>query len=1181
MQKLSRIILILTVTSLAVAITARSWRSSRDTSSGSSPAPGAERGSLPRFANDASGDHKGGESAAVTLTASDGTGLTLAAFDSRGVIEGPLGFTEVRLAFDNPEDRTLEGTFRITLPQGAAISRFAMRQGDHWQEGEVVEKQAARRAYEDFLHRRQDPALLEQAAGNEFSARVFPIPPRGRKELIVSYSQELGPEAPYVVLLRGLPRVAKLDAVVARSGDDAPFLGQVHLEGAAPDRDLVVDAARLALGDGVRAGDLALLRVIPAGQTGADPVRSAVVLIDTSASRSLGYDAEIDLVDRVLGRLDPSTKILVAAFDQGIDVIHEGAASAWAPGGAARLRERAAMGASDLGAAIEWARARAPSIQATRVILVSDGVPTRGITEPPALQKVVKTLSSAGVLRVDALAVGGIRDDALLRSIVTAGLARDGVVIEGARGSEVAYRRLSSATRSVSVKVEGAKWSWPDRVDGVQPGDEALIFAELTPGSAPRVTLGDSETRSPKLTTVDRPLLERAFIKAKIAELVASPGKAGGEAAARAEIVRLSTTHRVLSPHTALLVLETEADYERYKIDRKALSDILTVEGTRLAHLKRRDAPMMGAAPAASAPGTSDGVVLRPPPARTRGDLPSEEPAPSAMAQATAAPAGGTPGAAPARAADPMSARGNMWGDEIGDSFGAGGLGLSGVGEGGGGRAEAQEFGMIGTLGHGAGTGSGQGFGSGHGRLGGSHRASPPTVRMGATTVNGRLPPEVIQRIVRQNFGRFRLCYENGLRNNPNLQGRVSVRFVIGADGAVSNVANAGSDLPDAAATACVIRAFVGLSFPQPEGGIVTVTYPILFAPGGGPLPPGSAMPAPDRPVARPSTPPPPPPPPPKPAFGPYEGKLAEVMEALASGDKDGALSKATTFWKASPGDVTALVAMGEAFEARGELRGAARAYGSIIDLFSSRADLRRMAGERLERLSVDYAHELAADSYEKAAAQRPDHPASHRLLAYARLRAGNPAGALDAIEAGVKRRYPEGRFAGVPRILAEDMGLIAAALLKAHPEKKEEVLSRLATAGATLATTPSLRFVLVWETDSNDVDFHIHDAAGGHAFYSHKELPSGGALYADVTTGYGPECFTVPLPRERRAGPYRLQAHYYSRGPMGYGMGKLSILDHDGAGGLTFEERPFVVMKDRAFVELGSYPAKAPVEKK
>jgi hypothetical protein len=182
---------------------------------------------------------------------------------------------------------------------------------------------------------------------------------------------------------------------------------------------------------------------------------------------------------------------------------------------------------------------------------------------------------------------------------------------------------------------------------------------------------------------------------------------------------------------------------------------------------------------------------------------------------------------------DPLSARGNMWGNDIGEAFGAGGLGLSGIGEGGGGRGEGIGLGSIGTIGHGAGTGTGQGFGSGHGRLGGSHRTKPPQVRMGATQVSGRLPPEVIQRIVRQNFGRFRLCYENGLRNNPNLTGRVSVRFVIGRDGAVSQVANGGSDMPDGGVVGCVVRAFYGLSFPQPEGGIVTVTYPIMFSPGG------------------------------------------------------------------------------------------------------------------------------------------------------------------------------------------------------------------------------------------------------------------------------------------------------------------------------------------------------------
>jgi Ca-activated chloride channel family protein len=104
---------------------------------------------------------------------------------------------------------------------------------------------------------------------------------------------------------------------------------------------------------------------------------------------------------------------------------------------------------------------------------------------------------------------------------------------------------------------------------------------------------------------------------------------------------------------------------------------------------------------------------------------------------------------------------------------------------------------------------------------------------MGASSVSGRLPPEIIQRIVRQNFGRFRLCYENGLRANPNLQGRVGVRFIIGRDGNVASASNGGSDLADAGVINCVTRAFYGLSFPQPEGGIVTVVYPILFAPSG------------------------------------------------------------------------------------------------------------------------------------------------------------------------------------------------------------------------------------------------------------------------------------------------------------------------------------------------------------
>jgi hypothetical protein len=183
---------------------------------------------------------------------------------------------------------------------------------------------------------------------------------------------------------------------------------------------------------------------------------------------------------------------------------------------------------------------------------------------------------------------------------------------------------------------------------------------------------------------------------------------------------------------------------------------------------------------------------------------------------------------------DAKSALGNMWAQTINEAGGEGGLGLTGVGEGGGGMFEGIGLGRgVDTIGHGAGLGDGNDFGNGrsHGILRGGHTVKSPPIRVGTPTVSGRLPPEVIQRVVRQNFGRFKLCYENGLRTNPSLQGRVAVRFVISHDGSVMSVANGGSDLPDGGVVSCVERAFYGLSFPQPDSGIVTITYPIVFSP--------------------------------------------------------------------------------------------------------------------------------------------------------------------------------------------------------------------------------------------------------------------------------------------------------------------------------------------------------------
>ena len=366
----------------------------------------------------------------ISLTASDGSGLKLARLTARGIVEGPLAFTELRLTFENPQDRQIEGQFRITLAPGASVSRFAMKQEKGWQEGEMVERQKARQAYEDFLHRRQDPALLEQAAGNEFSARVFPIPARGVKELILSYSQELPrAQAPYILPLKGLPELGELDVELASGGAEVARLKRAHFVPAA-DFEARVSGADAAL----RQGDLVVARVQPVGASRPDEIASLLVLFDTSASRALGFEAQLRQLERLLAGLargaGRATPVTVAAFDQEVTNVFSGAAGDFGAAALQKLRRRGAFGASDFDGALRWAETALKSRPAKRVLLIADGVATAGTDSGEELAAAVRRLKGLGVERLDAIASGGIRDAARLKRLTTAGLPRDGAVVD-------------------------------------------------------------------------------------------------------------------------------------------------------------------------------------------------------------------------------------------------------------------------------------------------------------------------------------------------------------------------------------------------------------------------------------------------------------------------------------------------------------------------------------------------------------------------------------------------------------------------------------------------------------------------------------------------------------------------------------------------------------------------------
>ena len=294
------------------------------------------------------------------MTAADGTGLKLISVDAQAVVDGPLAFTELKLVFENPADRFIEGRFNIVMPDGAAISRFAMKIQGKWMEGEVVEKQAARRAYEDALHQRRDPALLEQDAGNAFRARVFPINPRERKELIISWSNNLTKTGEsYRLPLKGLPKIQRLElrAVTAATntgaaqsslgGDNAHYqVTSVSKTDFTPDQDWVITGAPMAdSGEALRQGNLMATRFLVPVQSEQDAIPHAVVMVDTSASRAIDYESRLQRLKDLINGLGGIgvERVQVIAYDQSSQEIFDGAPAQFGSTEVAALKARAAL----------------------------------------------------------------------------------------------------------------------------------------------------------------------------------------------------------------------------------------------------------------------------------------------------------------------------------------------------------------------------------------------------------------------------------------------------------------------------------------------------------------------------------------------------------------------------------------------------------------------------------------------------------------------------------------------------------------------------------------------------------------------------------------------------------------------------------------------------------------------
>jgi TonB family protein len=98
------------------------------------------------------------------------------------------------------------------------------------------------------------------------------------------------------------------------------------------------------------------------------------------------------------------------------------------------------------------------------------------------------------------------------------------------------------------------------------------------------------------------------------------------------------------------------------------------------------------------------------------------------------------------------------------------------------------------------------------------------------TVIEGGLDRDAIAEVIRRNLGQIRYCYERQLSANPDLYGKVLVRFTIGADGSITENKIDNSTLKSDMVEGCIVRRMASWAFPKPRGGTqVKVTYPFMF----------------------------------------------------------------------------------------------------------------------------------------------------------------------------------------------------------------------------------------------------------------------------------------------------------------------------------------------------------------
>ena len=565
--------------------------------------------------------------------------VRLESHDVRVKIAGAVARTEVEEIFSNQTDDVLEGIFRFPLPPDAKIERLALEVDGKLEEGAFVDRERAaaiwrgaivnaapqlRREIKDEIvwvpGPWRDPALLEWQRGGRFELRIFPIPRRGSRRVVLAYSQLVKESASlrhYSYPLgfdpsgNSTPLDFSIDVQVR--GNDPAFRvrapgwdvrrdktgGAEHLRFEAksfvPSGDFGVDYALLdrasevsawayGAGSGEAARPYLALSLRPRlpKQLEHGPGRAVALVVD--ASRSVfgeNYRRATSLAARLARELEPADRVTVLACDS---TCRQMPGELRVPGTQAShdvrrfLEHEAPEGASDLTFAVaQGFSALRDAGRTPHVIYVGDGTATAGPTRPATIERAVRAALPPGG-RVTSLGIGPESDAESLFALARGGGGSALPYVPGQPLADAAMSALSAiygaALRDVRLELpDGVSQIAPARLDPIVAGSELVITgrlagARLQGDAVLRGTINGHpfEQRYPLDVTASdssgNAFVPRLFAAGRIADL-----ERDGSDSAKREAVALSTQHSVASRYTSLLVLESEAMYKAFGLD--------------------------------------------------------------------------------------------------------------------------------------------------------------------------------------------------------------------------------------------------------------------------------------------------------------------------------------------------------------------------------------------------------------------------------------------------------------------------------------------------------------------------------------------------------------------------------------------------------------------------------------